>query len=264
MFKGFRLNSDFRIRNYIHSHSERENAVDLQPIKEMILSGEPIDAQEVADKLFPAGNPNIFLSHSFKDKDKALELAKVLEDKNLSVFIDSEVWGSVYDLLREIDNEYCWQAQTNTYAYEKRNQSTAHVYMILNTALHNMIDRAEAFLFIGSENSLVASARDMTGLDDDQKTYSPWIHSELMISSMIRAKIPKRFQGRGTFIGKSEASMEHFDEARTLTVEHPAPVKHLKLIDQETLNEWLETSRSGDGALDRLYSLTSEELLTDV
>jgi hypothetical protein len=263
MFKGFRLNSDFGLK--IHSpHRERKKTVDLEAVKELILSGEPIDAQEVADNLFPGDSPNIFLSHSFKDKDKALKLAGILEEKNLSVFIDSEVWGSVYGLLRDIDNEYCFQAQTNTYSYEKRNQSTAHVYMILNTALHNMIDRAEAFLFIGSENSLVASAKDMTGLDDDQKTCSPWIHSELMISSMIRAKIPKRFQRRRTFIGKSETSMEQFDEARTLTVKHPAPVKHLKLIDQGTLNEWLETVRTGDGALDRLYSLTSEGVLTDV
>ncbi|MEX1214255.1 hypothetical protein [Saccharospirillum sp.] len=81
MFKGFRLNSDFRIRTYIHFHSERKNQVDLQPIEEMIMSGGPIDAQEVADKLFPVGNPNIFLSHSFKDKDQALKLAGILEDK---------------------------------------------------------------------------------------------------------------------------------------------------------------------------------------
>lgn len=263
MFKGFRINSGFHINKYLSPYKRRKSPVDLQSIKEMIMSGDPIDAQKVADKLFPAGNPDIFLSHSFKDKEKALELAKILENKDLSVFIDSEVWGSVYDLLREIDNEYCWQGQTETYAYEKRNQSTAHVYMILNTALHNMIDRAETFLFIGSENSLVASARDMTSLSDDQKTYSPWIHSELMISSMIRIKLPARYPGR-TFTTKAEASLEHFDEARTLTVEHPAPVKHLKLIDQEVLDEWLKTSRTGDRALDCLYSLTESELVTDV
>lgn len=264
MFKGFRIESNFRFRSYANPYDKRANPVDMRPIKQMIMSGEPIDAQEVADKLFPSGNPDIFLSHSFKDRDQALKLAKVLDDMHLNVFIDSEVWGSVYDLLREVDDEYCWQPQTKTYTYEKRNQSTAHVYMILNTALHKMIDRAETFIFVGSENSLVASARDMTCSEDNQKTYSPWIHSELMVSSMIRTRWPERYLGRRGYTNKSEASMETFAEARTLTVEHPAPVEHLKLIDQATLEEWLGTVYTGSRALDQLYSLTGAGRLADV
>lgn len=263
MFKGFRIESGVRFRANARGFvAQRKAQVDLDAVKQMIMSGEPIDAQKVADKLFPAGAPHIFLSHSFKDKDDAVRLAAELEKKRLRVFIDSEVWGSVYDLLQQIDDEYCLQPLTNTYNYEKRNRSTAHVYMILNTALHNMIDRAEAFLFVGSENSLVASAREMTELGDNQKTYSPWIHSELMISSMIRTKMPDRY--RGTYKSKSEATLEHFAEARTLKVEHPAPVKHLKLIDQDTLAQWLTSSSGGNGALDELYSLMTKGALTDV
>jgi hypothetical protein len=255
MYKGFRLASGFKLNAQNRPSKERQNQVDLQLVKEMIVSGEPIDAQKVADKLFPIGTPDVFLSHSFNDRGDALQLAAAMQDLGLSVFIDSEVWGSVYDLLREVDDQYCWQAMTNTYYYEKRNQSTAHVYMVLNTALHNMIDRSEAFLFIGSENSLVASASEMTELGDEQKTFSPWIHSELMISSMIRRTSPPRYSGRRG-AAKSEASTEVFDEAMNLEVHHPAPVKHLKFLRSDILNKWLAVGKPIDKhSLDELYSL---------
>ena len=255
MYKGFRLTSGFKLDAQNRPAKERRNQVDLQSVKEMIVSGEPIDAKKVADKLFPIGTPDVFLSHSFDDRDDALRLAAAMQELGLSVFIDSEVWASVYDFLREVDDQYCWQSMTNTYHYEKRNQSTAHVYMVLNTALHNMIDRAEAFLFIDSENSLVASASEMTELVDKQKTFSPWVHSELMISSMIRRIPPPRYSDRRGVV-KSEASTEVFDEAMNLEVYHPAPVRHLKLLRSDILNKWLSGGKPiNKHSLDELYSL---------
>ncbi|MBE0508926.1 MAG: hypothetical protein IBX50_19775, partial [Marinospirillum sp.] len=162
MFRGFRLDSDIKINEAFVQQAGASSSLDITAVEKLIMSGHPIDAAKVADCLFPQGKPDVFLSHSFQDRAVALDLAAALRSKGLSVFIDSEVWGSVYELLREVDNRYCLQSNGLMYDYLKRNQSTAHVYMVLNTALHKMIDRAEAFFFIGSENSLVASAEEMT------------------------------------------------------------------------------------------------------
>lgn len=251
MYKGFRLDSDTAINKDLVSAASTSSTTDMDAVEEMIMSGQPIDAAKVADCLFPQGKPDVFLSHSFQDRAVALDLAAALRSNGLSVFIDSEVWSSVYDLLRKVDDEYCWQAKSETYAYSKRNQSTAHVYMILNTALHKMIDRAEAFFFIGSENSLVASAKEMTNNQDEQKTCSPWIHSELMISSMIRRNRPERHTQK-----KPQATMEAMDESMQLEVHHSAPVEHLQLIPQGTLEKWLMTSvLDNQHPLDRLYEI---------
>ncbi|MCC5439660.1 hypothetical protein [Clostridium botulinum] len=46
-----------------------------------------------------------------------------------------------------IDNNYCFNKDTETYDYIKRNYSTSHVYIMLSTALSMMIDRAESIFF---------------------------------------------------------------------------------------------------------------------
>lgn len=252
MYRGFRLDSDIEINESFVHHVSANNAPDITAVENMIMSGKPIDAAKIADCLFPKGKPDVFLSHSFQDRSVALKLAAAMRAAGLSVFIDSEVWGSVYDLLKKVDDAYCLHANSETYDYNKRNYSTAHVYMILNTALHKMIDRAEAFFFIGTENSLVASAKELTSEQDEQKTCSPWIHSELMISSMIRRNTPKRL------IQKSVIANESFDSVRNLVVHHSAPIEHLKLITQEVLDKWLFFKNESQHALDGLYSRIEE------
>jgi hypothetical protein len=254
MYRGFRLDSDIEINESLVHHSSEKNTPDITAVENIIMSGKPIDAAEIADCLFPKGRPDVFLSHSFQDRSVALKLAEAMRAAGLNVFIDSKVWGSVYDLLKKVDDTYCKHANSEIYDYNKRNYSTAHVYMILNTALHKMIDRAEAFLFIGTENSLVASAKGMTSEQDEQKTCSPWIHSELMISSMIRRNLPERFVQKSSIV--TEAYDSAIDSARQLEVHHPAPLAHLELIDQEVMNKWLWLCLNGDKdqhSLDVLY-----------
>ena len=257
MFRGFKLSANFMLDRKYASDINAVSHVDMVPIIEMIKSGEPIDARRVANKLFPQGAPDIFLSHSFADRDKAVILANAMQQAHgLKVFIDSEVWGSVYDLLKEVDNEYCWQRASNAYSYEKRNQSTAHVYMILNSALHEVIDRAESFIFLGSDKSLVASIKETTEQYDEAKTYSPWIHSELLLSSMIRRKQPERYRVRAL---DSAISAERLTEDKQLIMTHEAPLNHLQEISQNVLRQWLETSHGRDHGLDVLYNLLANK-----
>lgn len=259
MFSGFRLSVNSLPDIDFMPDVNAIGQVDMTPVIEMIKSGEPIDARKVADKFFPQGAPDIFLSHSFADRDKARALAHKLEQVHkLKVFIDSQVWGSVYSLLKEVDNEYCWHKESSTYLYEKRNQSTAHVYMILNSALHEVIDRAESFIFLGSDKSLVASIKETTEQNDEAKTYSPWIHSELLLSSMIRRKQPERYPVR---VLDSAISAERLTEDKQLIVTHDAPLNHLREIPRQVLTQWLATPHSSNHGLDVLYNLLANKSL---
>lgn len=256
MFRGFKLSINSLAGLYLKLDVSGVSQVDMRPVIDMIKSGKPISARKVANELFPQGEPDIFLSHSFADRDKALAVAKKINEvHNLKVFIDSEVWGSVYELLKEIDDEYCWQNDSCTYSYEKRNRSTAHVYMILNSALHEVIDRSESFIFLGSDNSLVASIKETTEQDDETKTFSPWIHSELLFSAMVRPKRPKRLV-KNAF--DSAIAAESLSEGKTLIVEHDAPLDHLQEISKAKFEQWLNRPKFQAHGLDKLYNLLAE------
>lgn len=223
----------------------------LTELEKLILGDDPIDAEQVSNLLFPKGNPDVFLSHSYADQDEAIKIAEQMRELGVSVFIDSEVWGSVYDLLQKVDDAYCLNSSSKIYSYQKRNRSTAHIYMILSSALHHMIDRSEAFIFVASENSLVANATvtQITDLDI-AKTASPWIYSELLFSSMVRRQMPERIHKK-----MARTTLQAIDEARELVVHHSAPLKHLTKIEDAVLKSWLNPAllRGVKHPLDALY-----------
>lgn len=163
--------------------SQEEKA--LNNLSDYLLdSSSTLDGDEIQKHLFPNKEVDIFLSHSHADTDNVIRLAITLERKGLNVFIDSCVWGNAFDLLKDIDQEYCYDSFTGTYSYEKRNRSTSHVYMMLNTALHKMIDNCEIFLFLGTPNSVSVKQ----GIESQESVKSPWILSELALVQHIRRK----------------------------------------------------------------------------
>lgn len=56
--------------------------------------------------------------------------------------------------------------------------------MMLNTALHKMIDRCEMFLFLGTPNSVSVK----NGIKNQESLKSPWIFSELAFIQHVRRK----------------------------------------------------------------------------
>ncbi|MBN1004864.1 hypothetical protein JTL34_36295, partial [Pseudomonas aeruginosa] len=99
-----------------------------------------------------------------------------------SVFVDSCNWDSIYDLLKAIDNKYCRREGNINYDYDERNRSTAHVHMILTTALQRMIDQTDTIIFMNTDQS-VSLKHSVNG---EKKTLAPWIHMELNFSSLVR------------------------------------------------------------------------------
>lgn len=144
-----------------------------------------LEANKIIEEWFRSGEYDIFLSHSHKDEELAIAIAGMLNEKfGLKVFIDSQVWGYIYDLQKEIDDEYCKnEGEKNSYSYNKRNISTSHVHLMLSNALRKMIDSCDFFFFLDSQNSL-----KYVNINSEDATFSPWINLEVEISNTIRIK----------------------------------------------------------------------------
>lgn len=255
MLAGFdlRIKNDKPLASFYRRHKLEEIEARCTTISsaliDLLIRRPVIDAEKVANALFPIDSTcDIFLSHSSADRNLANQLAAALESLGLQVFVDSHAWGSVYDLLQHVDDIHCLNPGGTSYSYERRNASTAHVYMILNTALHRMIDRAEALIFLNTDKSLIKeSTANIIGGGSKEKTQSAWIHSELHFSAFVR-RHSRRTIRRIVF---ESATLAKSDFA----IVHPAPIDHLFSLSETELYGWLRDarlSRSGH-PLDKLY-----------
>ena len=117
-----------------------------------------------------------------------------------------------------------------------------------------MIDRSELFIFLDTDNSA-----PLRGYMDGDKTYSPWIFSELFFSSLVEKKTPERHLVKSM---EKRALDEAFESkktfAKSLNVAHPIYADHLDLIDApvffKVLVDCAEEKLSGAEVLDRIYS----------
>jgi len=218
-----------------------------EKIDSFVLEDGSLDGSEMQADWFPQVKADVFISHSHKDRDLAIAFSGWL-NKNfgLVAFIDSCIWGCSDDLLEMIDNEYCW-LYGNIYSYEKHNQSTSHVHMMLSTALAMMIDKTECIIFLNTPNSITSN-----GIIS--KTKSPWIYSEIATTKLVQKKIPERYKYNKN-ITKSFTAIEE-----PLHIKYGISTEHLKQLDNSDLNKWLEICNNQDKnniySLDILYDIT--------
>jgi hypothetical protein len=215
----------------------------LKMIRSSSLTSEALNADSIWNEWFPEIKADVFISHSSKDASLAKSLASWLKQHHqLTSFIDSEIWGHSDELLKELDNEYCLNHGGETYSYEKRNGSTAHVHMMLSYALTRMIDRTECFIFLESHNSATAK-------ESVNGTYSPWIFHELATVDTIEPKEPTRLV-RKSASQRDEVVTESF----SLKIKYPLLGKRLREIDSSDLSSWAASAqRSQAHSLDLLY-----------
>ena len=147
--------------------------------------------------------------------------------------------------MKELDLDYCYQEATNTYSYENRNGTTAHVHMMLATALSYMLDSCECAFFLDTPNSVSRTeAVETTG--------SPWIMYEVTLMSLIRERKPNR---------QINFSLEELVNERQKTanaeleIDYELDLSNLRVLTNASLNGWLAASRGrkGEDALDLLY-----------
>jgi hypothetical protein len=224
-------------------------------LKEFVISDEMLSEEDIEGEWFPTLKYDVFLSHSHKDEDVAIEFAGFLYSIfGITTFIDSCVWNYSDELLRIIDNEYCVNkyrsdGKIDTYSYSKRNNSTAHVHTILNTALQKMIDRTECIIFLNTPNSVL--------LDDvinGVSTASPWIYSELLTTRLIRHRKLSEYREE-----LWTESLIHFDEKdqNELVVKYNISTDHLTPFTGQDLLWWWKRmnlyNKHAAKALDDLY-----------
>lgn len=228
--------SDQDVENY--KSKNKRKLVDLEDY--LKFEDNTLDAKAIESHLFPKTKNDIFLSHAHGDENDVIKLAILLEQKGLKVFVDSCVWGNAFGLLKEIDDVYCQNTNKNSakYNYDKRNYSTANVYMILNTALHRMIENSELLLFLGTENSTKQLTFEQL-IKNEKGLSSPWIYSELTFAQQVERidRRPELEKDRFSEIlaEDHQPSMEHAG----VKIHYPLPKTDYKLGNQEFI-DWIK------------------------
>ncbi len=233
---------------------------------------EVIDAKKISDNIFPFRQADIFLSHSHADEDKAIELAVSLQRKGLKVFVDSCAWGHFHNLLDDLNEIYAEPVRNGgqtIYNYRKATELTAAIHMMLTGALHAMIKRSEIFVFLNTENSV-----PLKSYQSVDRTFSPWLYSELQFSCYVENDTPKR---------RLKLATESYDAASPLikstasarsdaVLAFEAFNRHLPKVTGSEMEEWYDKSHpssgnltSGEVAMDALYdTLGIEERFLDL
>ncbi len=258
MYRGFNLElgTDFFCANLWDFKKIGETSIEESKasIKKRIGSFVGVDGSLDGSKMqanwFPQIKADVFISHSHKDLKLAIALAGWLNETfGLTAFIDSCVWGYANKLLKMIDDEYCYQKETNTYNYQKRNYSTSHVHTMLSVALTQMIDNTECLFFLNTPNSLTPNTII-------EQTESPWIYSEIVMSRLIRENRPKRMERESL----NESQKIFATGRKNIPFSYDLSVDHLTAINVNTLLAWEDDYNNSpepeEIALDTLYKLT--------
>lgn len=222
----------------------------FQDIDSYVNNNGFIEVEGIIEKWFPEFESDIFISHSHNDEKVALRIAIWLEKNfGLKSFVDSTVWGSADRLLKLIDDKYCYNNDSKTYDYQKRNISTSYIHMILEASLTNMIDKTECIFFINTPNSISVGS-DLKSSTRASKTNSPWIYNELQTSKFIRKKYPRAIS-RNEYFNKSIMNEEIRADLNSFLF--PAKLEHLKTLQLEELKKIPMGDINGTDVLDYLY-----------
>lgn len=266
MFSAYdlKIDSDFfddRFWEYIEigeGHLSSQLARFKNKIEKLVLS-DTMSGSEIQNNCFPEVDADIFISHSHNDKDLANALAGWLNSIfRLKVFIDSNVWEYSNNLLKKINDVYSnKQKDANgvcIYDYDSCNYASQHVNLMLSTALQKMIDKVECVIFLNTDNSISVFDEDKKRIN---RTYSPWIYSEIL-STQITRKKPLFY-----YREYKKKVLSHATESTSymyaLQVAYDVSLDHLTKLDLNDLYMWYftyigESYERYDYALDALYS----------
>ncbi|WP_216823455.1 hypothetical protein [Niastella vici] len=197
-------------------------------LKDFISVSGVIEGSKLREHWFPQLNADVFIAHSHKDERNAIGLAGWLHQKfEITAFIDSCIWGYADDLLKIIDTAYCLDDDRINYNYQERNFSTAHVHMMLSTALTMMIDRTECIFLLNTPNSISSTET----IKD--KTTSPWLYSEIIMTQLVRRRRLLSHRPATRTFAKSLKLNER------LEIEHDVDISGLTNLDRDGLLTWL-------------------------
>lgn len=208
------------ISDAINNNAEQKKEW-LKTLKDYIRNneGKIINGDFIEKVWFPEEEPDIFISHSHIDEKIALKMKFLLEKKfHLSVFVDSVIWGNANDLLWELDNIYCQSSENHTYSYEKRNNTTAIIHLMLADALMKIMDKSSYIFFLNTLNSTLNE-----GYGSEEQVTSPWIYHELVMTKYLQ----------------DEQRVRPIHEGRDFQVSRTVDLSHLYKMDFASFKYWV-------------------------
>lgn len=256
--------TDIEIQNYeakMNKQSKKLFEIVASEVEKSRNVENEIDGSKLINNWFPNYQADVFISHSHADIELAKKIASWLNREfGLVTFIDSVVWENISDMLRNFNDEYCMLEKNNNgqkiYDYDKANFMSSHIYMMLSTALNDMIYSTECIMFLNTPNSLTIN--DI----ETKKTASPWIYNELKTSVIVEKIYPRAESIRKTL--KEDGLQHSYNLSAVPQIEYDvnkqlATFKEIKL---QTLLHWkilnkLNKSLSSNRvkhSLDSLYS----------
>jgi len=155
-------------------------------------SGTVLDAESVQQVVAPAFQPDVFLSHGRGDREQVLQLAVMLEQLGLTVFVDSCLWLNAYTVQQELDESLSARRNspgTHHFHYHRVVRTSASLHMVFSAALQRLIDGCELFLHLEGEAEALR-----TCVEDGRHAGAPWVLSELMFARHL----PRRGRPRLT------------------------------------------------------------------
>lgn len=188
---------------------------------------------------------DVFISYSHNDEDEALYLASWLTNHcRLTCFLDSTVWHSADALLKEIDDKYCYQPESKTYNYKKRNFSTSHIHAMLTMAMHDVINKSECCISIESDQSYPIQ----NGIETC--TLSPWIYEEVAFITHMRPKLPMRYSNFTLRLFSEGGQLCESREQQPLTVKYSVNLTSFPSLLEKDVRA---LQYQGQDGLDKLY-----------
>lgn len=215
-----------------------------------------INGSDLKEHWFSISEKDIFISHSHNDIHKVKAFSGWIYDTfGLEAFIDSCSWGYCDELLKKIDNKYCYNAKAKTYNYNLRNYTTSHVHMMLSTALSEMMDKTECIIFFNTPNS-INMENELGKIRSGKKTLSPWIYHELSMTTLLRETTPDR----------KKAILEHYaqreDDKPKISYDVSKFLEGLVTLTDDNLSLWKQNwdrrpIKLTEEALDVLYEIVA-------
>lgn len=138
-------------------------------------------------------------------------------------------------MLEKLNSRYSNKRPNSNGGYLYDHQScinaSKHVDTMLTIALHKMINRCECVILLNTGNA-ISRMKKYEDLQRDT-TFSPWIYSELICSSLIQQRRPERHSSQGM------QGTQNFDAVNeSLQIAYEVPTKHLLPLDPKTLSAW--------------------------
>lgn len=152
---------------------------ELSDIVLKMINEDDVDGSKITDLLFKVKSADVFISYSHNNGDCAKKLAQFFTHFGVKVFLDCLSWDSSDKFLEQIDKEFAYDKNTNTYNYKIRNRTTAHAHVMLSNALMQQIAKSK-YLIILNPNIRLINKTDIIN-----KTGSPWIYEEIIFARTL-------------------------------------------------------------------------------